>query len=361
MRNLAFIVPTLLLLLIVNEGQTAEYHADVTDQGVPFILIDGSFEMNDSSAELVELSQLTNAEFVVFNSVGGNVGTALEIGRAIRQMGMNTVQLRSLECASACAFAFMGGVNRFAEPGAIGVHRSSFGTALDGIDAEVAVSAVQLHTAEVIEYLLEMDVDPAILQLALSYDANDIRYLSASEMVEFRLLSDQRGPIEQAPVADVEVSVAIETGKVHHPSGHAPVKLTGEISANNAAILANGTTVRILQIRDNWYRVQSDQADGWMERSWIAVDGFEGGHTDQRYIQIASYSTSSAAIEFVEDSGDRLWVFETSTGWFAVTLPTTYEQAEAAAELARMKEEGAVPSDSFFHYGNTYIQRLCCE
>ncbi len=36
-------------------------------------------------------------------------------------------------------------------------------------------------------YMSEMGVDPKLMELALSYDRSDMRYLSASEMAELRV------------------------------------------------------------------------------------------------------------------------------------------------------------------------------
>ena len=70
----------------------------------------------------------------------------LELGRLIRAFGLDTVQIKQAECASACALAFMGGVRRIAEAGAIGVHKSSFANP-DQIGSGDAVAAVQDITA----------------------------------------------------------------------------------------------------------------------------------------------------------------------------------------------------------------------
>ncbi|RWE17628.1 MAG: hypothetical protein EOS76_18390, partial [Mesorhizobium sp.] len=37
--------------------------------------------------------------------------------------------------------------------------------------------------------MIEMGVDPALLQLSLQYDSNDIRYLSMSEMVKYKVVT----------------------------------------------------------------------------------------------------------------------------------------------------------------------------
>ncbi|OWK22030.1 hypothetical protein AJ88_14130 [Mesorhizobium amorphae CCBAU 01583] len=124
---------------------------------------------------------------VTFQSPGGNIQKAMDLGRLIRRLGLTTIQFRAVECSSACSLAFLGGVMRIAEAGSIGVHKSSFSDDI-GLNTKDAVSGVQQMTADIITYMIEMGVDPALLQLSLQYDSDDIRYLSKSEMTKYRVV-----------------------------------------------------------------------------------------------------------------------------------------------------------------------------
>ncbi len=156
------------------------------------LVIKGDFEFSDDPSMLEHEVAATDAKIVSFDSGGGNIKAAMAFGRAIRRLNLDTYQPRSAECASACTLAFVGGVNRIAEPGAIGVHRASF--AGDGeIDGHAAVAAVQSMTADIMTYLIEMGVDPKLLQLSLSVDSSDMRYLTASEMSEYRVTTSGDG------------------------------------------------------------------------------------------------------------------------------------------------------------------------
>ncbi|MEF2549227.1 PAN domain-containing protein [Aurantimonas sp. E1-2-R+4] len=159
--------------------------SDQTADGTRFIIVEGEFEADYRTDKLVEAVRNHNPKVMGFNSPGGNLYSAMAVGRTIRSLGLDTIQPRSSECASACALAFLGGVQRFAEPGSIGVHQSSF----SGTDwsPDEAVSAVQYATADVINYLIEMGVDPGLLKLSLQYGSNDMRYLSSSEMADLRV------------------------------------------------------------------------------------------------------------------------------------------------------------------------------
>lgn len=154
--------------------------------GVVVVLVKGDFEPNDTPTAMIQAAVANNGKVVSFNSNGGSVTAAMAFGRAIRQLGLWTMQLRQAQCASACALAFMGGVQRFADPGSIGVHQASFsnGAAMDG---PTAVAQTQAATAMIVSYFVEMGIDPRLLQLSLSTPNSDMRYLTSQEMADYRV------------------------------------------------------------------------------------------------------------------------------------------------------------------------------
>jgi hypothetical protein len=160
------------------------------DDEFRLLVIQGDFEFDDDERSLLEEVAAFRPSAVTFDSGGGNVDAAMRFGRTIRRLDLSTMQLRALECASACTLAFLGGSTRFAEPGAIGVHRSSF-SGSERWAAEEAVSEIQQITGEIMTYMIEMGVDPALLQLALSVDRSDMRYLTAAEMRQYRVTTEQ--------------------------------------------------------------------------------------------------------------------------------------------------------------------------
>ncbi|ESY74658.1 hypothetical protein X743_05070 [Mesorhizobium sp. LNHC252B00] len=168
----------------------------------PFLVVSGEFKDNEPLNAFSNAVVGSGARMIVFNSPGGNVGSALRLGRMIRAAGLDTLQVRQLQCASACSLAFLGGVHRVAEPGSIGVHRASLKPA-DGMSREEAKARVQLGTAAITSYVVEMGVDPKLIELASSYDKDDIRYLSASEMAELRVtnVAANQSPAMPAPDA----------------------------------------------------------------------------------------------------------------------------------------------------------------
>src|SRR5208283_50010 len=62
-------------------------------------------------------------QVVAFTSPGGNLGEGLDIGRYIRDRKLDTMVHGG--CASACSYAFLGGVKRLAPTNSIGLHQFS--------------------------------------------------------------------------------------------------------------------------------------------------------------------------------------------------------------------------------------------
>ncbi|WP_318874286.1 hypothetical protein RWA02_02660 [Sinorhizobium meliloti] len=194
-------------------------HADIIVERIeiqnapPVLLLKGQFTQSDDPQALAREAAASGAKIVTFDSGGGNVVSAIAYGRLIRSLGLSTFQLRSGECASACALAFVGGAMRQAEPGAIGVHQSSFSPE-STIGSHEAVAAVQAMTAEIMNYLIEMDVDPKLLQLSLSISSDDMRYLTASEMRQYRVTAGSPGELPaSAEVNKTQPPVIPETSR----------------------------------------------------------------------------------------------------------------------------------------------------
>ena len=140
---------------------------------------------------------------IEFDSPGGDIYKAMELGRKIRELGLDTFQTRALQCASACSLAFLGGVSRSSAANAIGVHRPYYPNGFPG-DVDDAVVATQQATADMIGYIIDMGVDPALVQL--SYEYTDMRYLTQDEMARYRVTTSG------TPTPDVQGSAGRSCG-----------------------------------------------------------------------------------------------------------------------------------------------------
>jgi hypothetical protein len=110
---------------------------------------------------------------IYLNSPGGDLMAGIKLGELIRVQGFNaavgksvpsdvTASFRDISegrCASACAYAFLGGVSRTAKQGELGVHqfyndatiKDPLGKLFDAID----LSVNQLISALVIDYVFQ--------------------------------------------------------------------------------------------------------------------------------------------------------------------------------------------------------------
>ena len=178
-----------------------------TPEGLKIFVLRGNFDQRDDARQFAQIAAEFKPDFISFDSAGGNVHSAIQYGETIRTLGLRTLQFRATQCMSACSLAFLGGIERFAEPGSIGVHKSSFSD-YGVLDSESAVSAIQQSTAEVVGYMVRMGADPGLLQLSLSIESTDIRFLTGSEMMRYkvttgaineRLFAARRPQIDQLP------------------------------------------------------------------------------------------------------------------------------------------------------------------
>lgn len=188
---LSLLVP--LALMMARPAASLEYELTRLENGKSLLLVAGTFKADEHLPDFVAATSRGDIEAVTFDSSGGNILSAMKVGRLIRTLGLNTVQLRSKECSSACSLAFVGGVERFAEPGSIGVHQSSFAPD-SALSKEQAVAGVQMITAEILSFLRDMGVDSGLLNFSLKYGSDDIRYLSASEMRELNVTTSAAFP-----------------------------------------------------------------------------------------------------------------------------------------------------------------------
>ena len=88
----------------------------------PVIAIFGELQLADGQNFADRVSGLSNG-VVVLSSPGGNLVAGLRIGTIIRLKNFATVVPDGTYCASACAFAWLGGTSRYmGQKGLVGFH-----------------------------------------------------------------------------------------------------------------------------------------------------------------------------------------------------------------------------------------------
>ncbi|MCP1168129.1 hypothetical protein NHG85_06245, partial [Limimaricola sp. ASW11-118] len=130
----------------------------------------------------------------LLDSPGGSVTDALAIGRMLRDLGIGTRIGAGAVCLSACPYILAGGATRRVDESAwVGVHQHYFdqNTALPAI---FAIEDIQRGQGEVMGYLLDMGIDPALMRHALATPPDEIYLLLPEEMERYRLASSEPDP-----------------------------------------------------------------------------------------------------------------------------------------------------------------------
>jgi hypothetical protein len=179
-----------------------------------------------------------------FQSPGGSVSQALEIGHILRQYRMRagvgrtipvgcdprgkredmcerikrsgrmlTAELRftAANCVSACVYALLGAESREVAPDAdLGVHSSvAFRVRDDGEVYEPAPGQLDRLNAVTRRYVAEMGIEPELLDVTFDTRSENMRYLTRREIVSFKI--DPRRMIESrwtlAPSGSVPAAV----------------------------------------------------------------------------------------------------------------------------------------------------------
>lgn len=150
--------------------------------------LSGAIAIGDGERFRDYLSGLSDLpERVVLMSPGGSVLDALEIGRALRDAALVTEVEAGGVCFSACPYVFSAGTERIAADSArVGVHQHYFGESTV-LPAFMAVEDVQRGQGLVMAYLIEMGVDPAVMQHALTTPPDEIYVLLPEELDRYAM------------------------------------------------------------------------------------------------------------------------------------------------------------------------------
>lgn len=163
--------------------------------GYPEIYVDGYIH-KPTVEEFKRLGILNGAGMgmVYFNSLGGDLVAAVELGQLIRERGFSTRVGRKGtsdkplpgRCESGCPFSFAGGRFRFLEDGSsLGVHQFYRAAGLQAND----LSHAQIASALIAKYLADMGVSMALMEKMVSADSGSMRYLSPLEAYDIGLIN----------------------------------------------------------------------------------------------------------------------------------------------------------------------------
>jgi hypothetical protein len=176
---------------------------------------------------------------VRLNSNGGNLMAGLRLGEAIRAHKLNTEVARTVDnsfgkqetaqggCYSACAYAFLGGVNRIARPGSLGFHQfvnhhASVDETLKANDGQSA----QKMMGWLVIYLQKMSVDPTLLSLAASAEPTDLLRPDAETLLKLNVTNVRDAPLFSGWSIEPYRAGAVITGKLSEGAADSAQQLT---------------------------------------------------------------------------------------------------------------------------------------
>lgn len=185
------------LVLVPSLGHAAIRFAHLRAANSDVLLIQGMFEMSDLPDKLEAEIKSSAPKFIAFSSLGGDVDAAMGYGRAIRRLKLSTLQVSGSKCEAACLFAFVGGVQRFAEDGSVVVYRNLLSPGPNGQQA----NADRLKA-----YFTEMGLDPTFLPFVTGLGDGDRQVLSLIDMAGFGIVTGQPTPYVTPTAEETAVS-----------------------------------------------------------------------------------------------------------------------------------------------------------
>ena len=134
----------------------------------PALLIQGGFDRRGALLPAFKAA-LSQARFppkvVIFDSFGGNVSDAINLGHFLRKQRLDTHLRQGDDCQSACLYAFIGGINRTISEGSyLGVHQHK------SMGEENTAKISQLLVRDILIDLMLSQVDRDVLVFVLSND-----------------------------------------------------------------------------------------------------------------------------------------------------------------------------------------------
>jgi hypothetical protein len=131
-----------------------------------------------------------DVDWVIFDSAGGSVEDAIAMGQLIRERGMTVSLAEGGKCASACVFAYAGGVERFAHrSNSIGVHQVSVSHVATGARLPGSTADGQQTTAAIFNHFEAMGVNPKVAIIGAAVDPDDMHWFTQDQARDYGLVT----------------------------------------------------------------------------------------------------------------------------------------------------------------------------
>lgn len=212
------LIPAMFLPLLTMTSANAIEIKTIRYNHTTIFVVDGPIEIGDSEKfkRAWEAEAYDAFEYIVaLDSPGGNLGEGIELGEFFRKNNVttnvakysskpplqdeweysaNAEQLPAAECYSACALAFMGGLERTVDEGSkIGFHQFS---GKDGNSNRVSNSQLETSTqsisALVSSYLRRMGAKQELFEIMSSTPPNEMYVLSRTQLTDLEVTPSEK-------------------------------------------------------------------------------------------------------------------------------------------------------------------------
>jgi len=188
----------------VDDSRDAVFADKLIRGGAREIFASGEIDEGTTSAFWQFVSEKgISAATVYLDSPGGALSEGIALGRVIRTLGFSTsVGARDFRpglCASACAYAYAGGIARFfpANGSGLGLHQF-YAAAGDSLSSESA----QQISGTLVSYLVEMGVDAKAFSVATEAAPDGMIWLGQQQALALQFANDGKS----LPVAEIKLN-----------------------------------------------------------------------------------------------------------------------------------------------------------
>ena len=305
--------------------------------GGDYIYAEG--EISQGSAEqfaaFVQREGIKNAR-VLFNSPGGSLMEGIKLGRVIRALGFDTgigVYSRDFDpnansqsiCASACAYSFAGGVNRFLDEssGRLGLHQF-YGNTTEDVTGEMA----QQVSGLLVTYLDQMGVDARAFAISTTANRDGMVWLNPEDARTLRFANNgSELPTAEIKLTDMQPYLRIQQNH-HNVTTRVLFLCYGQKMAVQYGIVTEPTTAAMFAQNQKRSYFELDNSE------FMVVEGPSGANAQDSTTWLERDLTPSQVRQIVSANRMDAWIdgFGAVRYGAPLDLPTVREKIAEFAQ-----------------------------
>jgi hypothetical protein len=242
-----------------GDSKIPNYSVKITENGTE-LRISGGFKFGLARDVERLLAANPRIKTIDFDSIGGRIGEAKKVYNILRDRELNAVS--NTHCASACVFAFAGGIHRWLGlSGRLGFHSASF----VGLNDEMANRLQKLIVKEI---EARDQVPAAFFDRVTTFAPTDMWFPTRAELLDNHFITEKLSMASSSKraLADMVLNSAQNIAKTL-PKQLDPVTTWSAVGANDNHLIfvydIKGIDDRVFQsdaVREKLYAIVRDQA-----------------------------------------------------------------------------------------------------